>query len=312
VTGAEKKWTGRSHGGAFGHLLVHLAARVGGLTFCYVFIIPPTLVLFIRLHERRRVSMRFWRRLRPHLGRWGQTVMAWRHFYAFACQLADRFIISAAPGKLHHRSLGYDILKQGTAHPQGCVILSAHIGNWELSGRFIDQYRLGPMHLVMLQAEDPAVAAQIRSALDAKGLSVIHLKDPFSASLSIAAALNRGETCCMLADRTVGSTEGTMAVPFCGGMARFPTGPFIAAATTGAVVVPTFCIKIGWDRYVTVAFGPWPIVLGKRGQRQAQLRILLTKWAYHVEIMVKHFPTQWHNFYDFWEADDTVAPRIAR
>ena len=312
MTNHEKKWTGRSHGSAFGYWLVHLVARYGGVTVCYLFIIPPTIVLFLRLHERRRLCMRYWHRLRPSLGRWGQTLMAWRHFYSFARQLADRFLIGAAPGALRHTSLGFNTLQTGTRHPQGCVILSAHVGNWELSGRFIDAYRLGPMHLVMLQAENPEVADQVRAALDAKGLSLIDLKDPFAASLGIAAALRAGETCCMLGDRTVGQASGTVLVPFLGGMARFPTGPFIAAATTGAVVVPSFCVKVGWNHYVTLAYGPWPITLGSRRERQAHLVNLVARWALCVEKIVRRFPLQWHNFYDFWEGDDTVAPRSSR
>jgi predicted LPLAT superfamily acyltransferase len=208
-------WSGRSHGGSIGHRLVHLVARLGGPALCYLFIIPPTIVLFLRLHERRRICMRYWRRMRPGLGRWGQAFMAFRHFYSFARLLADRFLISAAPGALSHRSLGFATLQRGAVHPQGCVMLSAHVGNWELSGRFLDGYRLGTTHLVMLQAEDPAVAAQVRAALDARHLGIIDLKDPFAASLEIAAALRRGETCCMLGDRTAGSQDGTLTVTFC-------------------------------------------------------------------------------------------------
>jgi predicted LPLAT superfamily acyltransferase len=312
VSTHEKKWTGRSHGSAFGHWLVHLVARYGGVTICYLFIIPPTIVLFFRLHERRRLCMRYWQRMRPSLGRWGQTFMAWRQFYSFARQLADRFLIGVAQGTLRHTSLGFKTLQVGTRHPQGCIILSAHVGNWELSGRFLDQYRLGHMHLVMLQAENPQVAAQVRAALDANGLKLIDLKDPFAASLRIAAALRAGETCCMLGDRTAGNDSGTIAVPFLGGMARFPTGPFIAAATTGAVVVPTFCLKFGWNHYITVAMGPWPIQLGNRRERQAQLTKIVAHWAHCIESIVRRFPLQWHNFYDFWAIDDAVAPRNQR
>jgi predicted LPLAT superfamily acyltransferase len=188
-------------------------------------------------------------------------------------------------------------------------MLSAHLGNWELSGRFLDRYQLGRTHLVMLQAEDPAVAEQVRAALDAKGLGVIDLKDPFAASLEIAAALRRGETCCMLGDRTVGSDDGTVTVPFCGGRARFPVGPFIAAAVTGAVVVPTFCLKVGWTSYATFAPTIWPLVLGSRRERQQHLGAAVARWARLLEAVVRRYPLQWHNFYDFWEAGAAVAPR---
>lgn len=304
-----KPWSGRSHGGSFGHRLVHAVARLGGPTLCYLFILPPTLVLFLRLHERRRTCMRYWQRMRPGLGRWGRTVMAFRHFHSFARMLADRFLVSAAPGSLSHRSLGFATLQAGCAHPQGCVMISAHVGNWELSGRFMDSYRLGTTHLVMLQAEDPAVAAQVRAAIGAQGLRIIDLIDPFAASLEIAAALRRGESCCMLGDRTVGSDAGTVRVPFCGGFARFPIGPFVAAAATGAVVVPTFCLKVGWTRYATFALGIWPMALGSRRERHRQLTAAVARWARCLEAVVRRYPLQWHNFYDFWESGDAVARR---
>lgn len=315
MTTSAKPWSGRSHGGSLGHRAVYFVARIGGPTLCYLFVLVPTIVLFIRLHERRRICMAYWRRLRPSLGRWGCAFMTLRQFWSFARLLADRFVISAAPGKLTHRSLGYDTLRNSAAHPQGCVMLSAHVGNWELSGRFLDHYRLAPTHLVMLQAENPAVAAQVRAALDAQHLGIIDLKDPFSASLEIAAALRRGETCCMLGDRTVGSEASTVTVPFCGGRARFPIGPFIAAATTGAVMVPTFCIKVGWTRYATFAPTIWPLALGTRRERQQRLAAAVARWAHLLETVVRRYPLQWHNFYDFWEpvknreAGDAVAPR---
>lgn len=298
-----KTWSGRSHGGSLGHRAVHLVARLAGPTACYLFVLVPTIVLFLRLHGRRRTCERYWARLRPSLGRWGRTFMAFRQFWSFARLLADRFLISAAPGRLHHRSLGFHNLKQGAAHPQGCVMLSAHVGNWELSGRFLDGYRLGTTHLVMLQAEDPAVAAQVRAAIDAQGLHIIDLKDPFAASLEIAAALRRSETCCMLGDRTVGTQEGTVSVPFCGGRARLPVGPFIAAATTGAVVVPTFCLKTGWTRYATFAPAIWTITSGTRRGRQQRLQAAVARWARLLEAVVRRYPLQWHNFFDFWEPE---------
>lgn len=297
-----KKWSGRSHGGSLGHRAVHLVARLAGPTACYLFVLVPTVVLFVRLHERRRICERYWARMRPDLGRWGRTFMAFRQFWSFARVLADRFLFTAAAGQLTHRSLGYDTLKSGANHPQGCVMISAHVGNWELSGRFLDSYQFGKAHLVMLQAEDPAVAAQVRAALDAQRLGIIDLKDPFAASLEIAAALRRGETCCMLGDRTAGSDAGTVSVPFCGGRARFPIGPFIAAATTGAVMVPTFCLKVGWTRYATFAPTIWPLSLGSRRERQQQLTAAVARWARLLETVVRRYPLQWHNFYDFWES----------
>ena len=91
---------------------------------------------------------RYWRRMRPDLGRWGSLVMAWLHFYSFARMLADRFLASSSKDAIKHRSLGYAVMRRGMAHRDGCVMLSAHVGNWELSSRFLwrrDWRRLVPV-----------------------------------------------------------------------------------------------------------------------------------------------------------------------
>jgi predicted LPLAT superfamily acyltransferase len=142
----------------------------------------------------------------------------------------------------------------------------------------------------------------VRAALGTRGISVIDLKDPMQASLLIIAALTRGETCCMLADRTAGDLQHTLAVPFCGGHARFPTGPFIAAGLTGAPILPTFCIKTGLARYTTFALPPWRVRFSSRAARSLELHAAVSRFAHELEWVVRRYPLQWHNFYDFWQA----------
>ena len=296
---AERNWTGRSVGGAFGHRLVAGFARYGGVQVCYALLIPPATWYFVRLHERRRTMARYWRRVRPSLGRWGALFMTWRQFWSFARILADRFLVAQAPGSIRHRSLGFTTMRDATAWPQGCVLISAHLGNWELSGKWLAGYGFAPFNLVMATAEDPEVAAQVRAALGER--RVIDLTDPFAASLAIAAALSNGETCCMLADRTAGSATRTVAVPFLDGVARFPSGPFIAAATSGALILPAFCIKVGWRSYATIALPPWQPRFTSRAARPTELTAAVARWARHLERLVRRYPMQWHNFYDFWE-----------
>ena len=299
-TGPDRPWSGRSQGGGFGHRLVYWFARLGGVHLCYFLLIPPTLWYFWRLADRRRVICRYWQRLRPGLGRWGCLFMAARHFWSFARILADRFLVGVSPGSIRWRSLGDQALLAGLAHREGCVLLSAHLGNWELSSRWLEHYPVRALNVVMLMGEDPRIAAELARAMGAAPFAVIDVADPFGASLAIAAALRRGETCCMLGDRTAGTGDHTIAAPLLGGLARFPTGPFIAAAATGAVVMPTYCVKCGWRDYALFADEPWTVRFADRAGRQAELERAVARWARSLERMVRRYPMQWHNFYDFW------------
>jgi predicted LPLAT superfamily acyltransferase len=295
-----RAWSGVSHGGGLGHALVHGFARVGGVTVCYLLLLPPTLWYFLADHQARRAIMRFWLRLRPDLQRWGAGVMAFRHFYAFARILADRFLCGVDASAIGFRNPGAARLDQAMRHPQGCILLSAHLGAWEMAGRWLRVHGQAHIHIVMLKAEDPKVQAEVDRAMGDHPFSIIDLRDPFGASLEIAAALRRGETCCMLGDRTAGNHANTLAVPFLGELAHFPTGPFIAAAATGAVVVPTFALKDGYSSYVLDADEPWRVHLGSRSERQARLRAAVARWALRLEREVRRHPLQWQNFYDFW------------
>jgi predicted LPLAT superfamily acyltransferase len=295
-----KAWTGRSRGGRLGHALVHGFARVLGRRGCYAMLIPPTTVYFLREDSARRAIMGFWRRLRPGLSREAAAWMAWRHFFAFARILADRFLLAAKPGSITFRNPGAARLDAAMRHPQGCIMLSAHVGAWELAGRWLTVHPDARINIVMLKAEDPAVQAEVERALGSHPFGIIDLRDPFAASLEIAAALRRGETCCMLGDRTAGSAQNAVAVPFLGEPASFPTGPFIAAAATGAVIVPTFALKEGPGSYVLDADEPWTLAFSSRAARARELEAAVARWAQRLERVVRAHPLQWQNFFDFW------------
>lgn len=295
-----RSWSGKSHGGGLGHALVHAFARYGGLRACYALLIPPTIWFFLADAQARRNAVRYWQRVRPSLGRWGALVMAWRHFYSFARNLADRFLAAAAPGSLRFHNRGGERMDAAMRHPQGCILLSAHFGNWELAGRWLTTHPGVRINIVMLLDEAPEVQRELDRAMGEHPFGIIDLRDPFSASLEIAAALRRGETCCMLGDRTAGASSNAIAVPFFGSPARFPTGPFIAAAATGALIVPTFSYKERLDTYCLVADEPWTVRFSSRAARGRELEAAVARWAERLERMVRRHPLQWQNFFDFW------------
>jgi predicted LPLAT superfamily acyltransferase len=279
---------------------VRVVGRVIGRDLCYLFILPPVIWLFVRDAAARRASVDYWRRIRPDLGRWGRLVMAFLHYWAFGRRLADRLLVRAVPGAIGFRSSSEHRLQAAMASPAGCVVLSAHVGSWELSGRWMTAYRHQGINLVMLGAEDPRVQEQVRKAMGETPYAIIDLVDPVRASLEIAARLRAGQTCCMLGDRTAGDGANTVRVPFLGAPAAFPIGPFVAAAATGAPLVMTFCLAAGDGRYRTVAFGPFRIELGPRRTRMLRLHRWVDRWARMLEAVARRHPHQWANFYDFW------------
>src|SRR5262249_32935534 len=74
-------------------------------------------------------------------------------------------------------------------------------------------------------------------------------------SLTLLAALRRGEIVALQGDRALG-TRGDVAHPFFGAPALFPMGPFMLARAARAPVVPAFCLLDDDRRYRIVVGTP--------------------------------------------------------
>ena len=282
--------------------VISALARWGGRDVCYVLLALPSLWIWVGDGRARRANIAYWRRMRPAWSAWRCTLRSWVHFWGFARTLVDRLFQGFASTRVAFTQVNITGMEVAMRHPRGCILLSAHIGSFELSARWLSQRPTAArINLVMLDAEDPRVQRQLAKSMGQRPYGVIDLRDPLGASLEIAAALGRGETCCMLGDRTAGDQAATCAVNFLGGTAHLPTGPFIAAAITGALIVPTFCCRTGWATWTCEADEPWQIDLGPRSGRRDRLQAVVQRWADRLAVQVSRHPDQWNNYYAFWD-----------
>ena len=172
---------------------------------------------------------------------------------------------------------------------RGAIVLTAHLGNWELAGRLM-ALRMGrPTHVVVAPEEDPGVERFLRG-----GPAPVRFvsRDEPRAALPLVAALRRGEIVAMQGDRALG-TRGDVGVRFFDAEAAFPLGPFLLARASGVPVVSAFCV-LDHDRHYTVRVDE-PMRVEADGERAA-----LERWVAVLERAVRAHPEQWFNFYDVW------------
>ena len=136
-----------------------------------------------------------------------------------------------------------------------------------------------------------------RSKLLAGGhIRMIPVSDDMSHLFEINNALANNEIVSMPADRVFGSPK-TISVSFLGKEAKFPVGPFQTATMRGLDVIAVNVMKTsvkGYTAYVT------PLVYDKSAPRKEQIRQLATSYVAELERMVKKYPTQWYNYFEFW------------
>jgi KDO2-lipid IV(A) lauroyltransferase len=192
-----------------------------------------------------------------------------------------RACVASADGE-HH-------LDAALVSGRGVVLLTAHLGNWELAGRLLSSRGGRTAHVVLSAEQDAALERYLR--LDGPQLRFV-TRHHATSTVGLLAALRRAELVAMQADRPSGG-RGDAIVPFFGAPAAFPLGPFVLARAAGAAVVPAFCAMAPGGRYRLEIDPP---IWVKPGEEQAGLTTVVAA----LERVIRAHPTQWFNFFDAW------------
>jgi len=187
------------------------------------------------------------------------------------------------------------------------VLMTAHLGNWELGSVLAGQSGL-PLAVVYVP-DAFADAERYRSRLRRHGdlLEIPIRPDDRLASLPVLRALEEGRIVALQGDRDFNDRGVTAS--FLGAPARFPLGPFLLARMTGAVLVPVF-IAYAPDLRFEIEVGE-PIEVARTAERERDARGALECWLPVLAAAVRRWPTQWYTFYDFWPAPEEERAEAA-
>ena len=245
----------------------------------------------------RRDSRRYLRRV----GSPARLRDVFRHLFTFAQVTADRvFLLAGRTDRFRIERTGGEELAAHFQAGRGVLLLLAHLGSWEVLRLHSREYRLRVSVLAYyqnsravtdaLRALDPSVEGQ---------LVEIRPGDP-SFIFEVEDRIRRGEVVGTMGDR-VGLDGKSVRVPFLGGEAAFPTGPYLLAAALHCPVFLAFGLYRAPDRY-QVVYEPFAdrVALPRGPARQAALRELAARYAARLEHHCRGYPDNWFNFYDFW------------
>ena len=243
--------------------------------------------------ERARVLANI-AHVRPHASpaeREALVADVFRHFAICFADLISTNRSEAQPDRLVTRIEGDEHLVAAIAEGRGLVLVTAHLGNWELGGRLLATRLRRPTHVIVAAEVDPRVERFLRGG--PSPVRFVRRGDP-TAMVPLVAALRRGEIVALQGDRALG-TRGDALVDFFGDPAPFPLGPFVLGRAAGVPVVPAFCLLEPDLRY-TVVMAP-AIHVDADGEAKA-----LAEWVAVLEAMIRRAPEQWFNFFDVWSA----------
>lgn len=175
---------------------------------------------------------------------------------------------------------------------KGVIVLTAHLGNWELGGVAIAL--LGyPFWVVALPHKDKKVDLFFNTQRNRKGVNVVSMG---KAVRSCLAEIRKNHMVALVGDRDF--TEKGIIIDFFGKPTRFPEGPAALSLMTGASIVPGFMFRNPDDSF-TLRIEK-PVEFSPSFDRAKDLAGLVTAYKNIFEDYIRRFPDQWYIFRRFW------------
>jgi predicted LPLAT superfamily acyltransferase len=232
------------------------------------------------------------------LGRKAALAERFRHFHAFAAVTLDRlYLLKGELDRFDISVQGAETVEEMLATGEGCVLLGAHIGSFEVV-RTAGRARGFKVNMVMYE-ENARKTGEIFERVAPELKAEIIGLGKVDSILKVEAALARGEIVGLLADRTI-KGGGTVACPFFGHDAQFPAGPVRIAAMLKRPIALMFGLYRGGNRY-EVHFERLASVEELSGPaREPVIERLLQRYAGRLEHYCRLAPYNWLNFYDYW------------
>ncbi|RZJ66816.1 MAG: lipid A biosynthesis acyltransferase [Flavobacterium sp.] len=290
------QWEGKSKGTVLGYKIFVFLIKKAGVRAAY-FILNFVAGYYFLTQKRSNRAMSYYFGQRLGYSGFAKTRMLFKSYYTFGQTIIDKVAISAGLRKsFTYEFDGREILEQLLAEKQGGVLISAHVGNFEIAEHFFADIDLEfNINIVTTDLEHSAIRDYLESVTSKASRKFIIIKDDMSHIFEINAALARNELVCFTGDRYFPGNK-TLEQEFLGEVASFPAGPFLIASRLKVPVAFVYVMKEPKLHY--------HLYTRRAEVKHRDEKALLKAYAENVGAMLKKYPLQWFNYFDFWNKLD--------
>jgi KDO2-lipid IV(A) lauroyltransferase len=216
-------------------------------------------------------------------------------FRNFAKYLVDFFRFSELDAgyiKKNVKLANADYLNTALSKGKGAIVLSAHLGNWELGAAVL---ALLGYHfwVVALPHKCKKINNFFNFQRESKGVKVIPLGNAVRQCFNV---LRKNEVVALAGDRDF--TERGMVVDFFNKPTFFPPGPAAFCLKLGTPIVPVFMLRNKDDTFTLRA--EKPIEFFPSGDKNKDTLELMDRYKLIIENYIRAYPSQWYMFRRFW------------
>jgi len=226
-------------------------------------------------------------------------IAARKLFTEFAAKLADlwRYESGVSNDQWFVDWNGWEIFAAAQGRGRGVLLVTPHLGNWELGGAFMTRH--GTKLLVLTQAEpDPHLTAMRQASRARWGVETIVVGSDAFAIVEIIRRLQAGATVALLVDRPPAPTAVTVELfgqPFAASIAAAEL-----ARASGCAIVPTYIVREsgGYRAQILPEITYDRARIGDRAARVQLTQEILRAF----EPPLRQYITQWFHFVPIWRS----------
>ncbi len=204
---------------------------------------------------------------------------------------------------------GWELIERPVREGRGVLLVTGHLGNWELGGAYIAARGL-PIDAIARHMENPLVDGYVTRTRQRLGMRVVHDE---AAVRQVPRAIRGGRSVAMLVDQGAVGLASTW-VPFFGRDAKTPRGPAVFALRLDAPVVFGCALREPDGRY---RMHLEPVEVARSGDREADVDRTVAAYTATLERWVRRAPGQYFWQHRRWKhqrpavANPTAAPSTA-
>jgi lauroyl/myristoyl acyltransferase len=233
-----------------------------------------------------------------------------RTLHIFSWCLSERYERLCTDRPFQVEAEGLEHWRELNAGGKGFILVTAHIGAWEVGSMLPSSQEARRVHVVREAETDPRAQQFISELIRGKAgdLYRTHFAEDPQLGVDLLDALRRNEIVALQGDR-----------PRCGGRVAeislfgrsysVPVGPVALARAADVPILPVFVFREGRKRYRCSLRSP--IRVRDSGDRQANLAEALRRFGSELEAAISHRPHQWFCFRKLWSGIEVGADDAA-
>lgn len=286
------QWDGKSKGKVLGYKIFIFFIQKLGIKSAYFILYFVSFYYLLFSVQGTKASLNYFHK-RLGFSKFKSFLKVYKSNFIFGQTIIDKVAISFGLGnKFTYNHDGGEVIKELLKNKKGGILISAHIGNFEIAEYFFSEIdEFSQINLVTTDNEHRAIKDYLESISIKSSIKFIIIKEDMSHIFNINNALNNNELICITGDRYFEGSK-ILSEELLGKKANFPAGPFLLGSRLKVPVIFVYVMRETNKHYHLYA------IEAEFKHKDAQ--DLLKKYTESIEKILQKYPYQWFNYFDFW------------